>query len=189
MSWYTVLPSYVHVTFGAYFFKEASHVELEYAHGASPGPMIGIKERSGAVAFRSVSARTAGQNQVPPLPQADVTAPNVSIRVSPRRIRAATLRRRRPQTVHLRVVLSEDARVSDKLARRVRKGGARGQQRRLKRVGSFSFSAKAGTTRTMLPKRLVRGLARVGRYEASGVATDTTGNRSPIAWSRFRLVR
>jgi hypothetical protein len=83
-----------------------------------------------------------------------------------------------------RYTLSEPARVSLKIQRRLR-----GRRARFRTVATLTRSGKAGVNRIRFTGRVGRRALRAGRYRARITATDTAGNRSAPRATRFRIAR
>jgi hypothetical protein len=83
-----------------------------------------------------------------------------------------------------RYTLSEPARVSLKIQRRLRGRGAR-----YRTVATLTRSGRAGVNLTRFTGRIGKRALRPGRYRARITAIDTAGNRSAPRTTRFRIAR
>lgn len=90
----------------------------------------------------------------------------------------------RARPARLRYTLSEKARVTVRIQRRLAGGRAR-----YRTIGKVSARAATGTNRTRLSARIRRSDARPGRYRAVIVAVDAAGNRSAPKTATFRVRR
>jgi hypothetical protein len=106
----------------------------------------------------------------PPAPAADTQAPVIS------GFRAALSR--------LRYTLSENARVTVKVQRRLA-----GRHARYRSLGKLSRNATQGANRTKLTRRIRVKARRPGRYRAVIAAVDAAGNRSARKVATFRVTR
>ena len=122
-------------------------------------------------------------------------APNAAPRVSrfamtnsvfaPEAARATARRHKPKRGTTFRYTLSEAARVTITIHRRMR-----GRHRtRYRRVGRLRAQKKAGRKSTHFSGRLRRRALRPGRYRASIVAVDSLAARSSERRLRFRVVR
>ena len=90
----------------------------------------------------------------------------------------------RARLARLRYTLSENARVTVKIQRRLA-----GHRARYRSLGKLTASAKQGANRTPVSRRLRRRALRPGRYRAVIVAVDAAGNRSAKKAATFRVKR
>ena len=98
----------------------------------------------------------------------------------------ATARRRKPKRgTTFRYTLSEAARVTITIQRKVRVR----HRTRYRRVGRLQAQKKAGRKSTRFSGRFRRRALRPGRYRARIVAVDSLGARSSERRLRFRVVR
>jgi hypothetical protein len=98
--------------------------------------------------------------------------------------RAAALRRKPKRGTTFRYTLSEAARVSIAIERRLR-----GRTARYRRIGRLVAQKLAGRRSTRFSGRLRGRPLRPGRYRARVVAVDSLGARSSPRRLRFRVVR
>jgi hypothetical protein len=106
----------------------------------------------------------------PPAPAPDTSAPVIS------RFRASRER--------LRYALSESARVTVRIQRRIR-----GHRARYRTLGKLAKPARQGANRLKLSRRIRARDIRPGRYRAVIVAIDAAGNRSAPKVAAFRVRR
>ena len=135
-------------------------------------------------AFEAPAGSPSGQ----PAPT-DTQAPLItSFRATPKLFaigRASTPRAARAHHgTRFRYTLSEQARVSVKIQRRLR-----GHRARYRTVGKLTRSGKAGVNRIRFTGRIGKRALRAGRYRARMTAIDTAGNRSAQRTARFRIAR
>jgi hypothetical protein len=88
------------------------------------------------------------------------------------------------QGTRLRYALSEGARVTMKIQRRLA-----GRPARYRTVGRLKRSGVSGLNRTRFTGRIGRRALRPGRYRVVITATDAGGNRSAPKSARFRIAR
>ncbi len=100
------------------------------------------------------------------------------------RLRAGNLRRGRTATVRYR--LSEPARVTFKVERRVR---LRGRIRWIKIRGTLRQNARAGNNTLRFNGRLNGRRLKPGRYRLVAIARDAAGNQAPPRRVMFRVLR
>jgi hypothetical protein len=122
-------------------------------------------------------------------PGPDTKAPVISgFRATPALFavgRAATPRAARVhRNTRFRYTLSEQARVSLKIQRRLR-----GRRARYRTVGRLTRSGKVGVNRIRFTGRIGKRALRPGRYRARITAIDAAGNRSAPRKTRFRIAR
>jgi hypothetical protein len=122
-------------------------------------------------------------------PAADTQAPLISGFRSSRSVfaiaRAGTpVAARVAQGTRLRYTLSEGARVTMKIQRRLA-----GRPARYRAVGRLKRSGVSGLNRTRFTGRIGRRALRPGRYRVVITATDAAGNRSAPKSARFRIAR
>ncbi|HEX6651102.1 MAG TPA: choice-of-anchor Q domain-containing protein [Thermoleophilaceae bacterium] len=103
---------------------------------------------------------------------------------APEAARAAVRRRKPKRGTTFRYTLSEAARVTITIERRVR-----GRRSRYRRVGRLRARKRAGRQSTHFSGRLRRRALRAGRYRARIVAVDSLKARSKERRLRFRVVR
>ncbi len=89
-----------------------------------------------------------------------------------------------PRGTRFRYTLSEQARVTFKIQRRLA-----GHPARYRRVGRLTRSGRAGVNRTRFSGRLGKRALRPGRYRVRITAIDAAGNRSARRIARFRITR
>jgi hypothetical protein len=90
----------------------------------------------------------------------------------------------RARLARLRYTLSENARVTVRIQRRLA-----GKRARYRTLGKLSATATQGANRTPVSRRIRRKALRPGRYRAVIVAVDTAGNRSVPKAASFRVKR
>lgn len=135
-----------------------------------PRPDIGAHERPD-------TCPPPQQNQAPA-----VTGFNVTNSVfAPMGVGAAAQRREPKRGTTFRYALSEAARVTITIQRKVRA--------RYRRVGRLRAQEQAGRQSTRFSGRLKKKALRPGRYRATIVAVDSLGARSKPRRLRFRVVR
>ena len=122
-------------------------------------------------------------------PAADIKAPLISGFRSSRSVfaiaRAGTpVAARVAQGTRLRYTLSEGARVTMKIQRRLA-----GRPTRYRAVGRLKRNGVSGLNRTRFTGRIGRRALRPGRYRVVITATDAAGNRSAPKSARFRIAR
>ena len=137
-------------------------------------------------AFESPAVPFAGE---PDGHGADTTAPLISnFRATPALFvigRASTPRAARTHHgTRFRYTLSEQARVSLKIQRRLR-----GRPARYRKVATLTRSGRAGVNLTRFTGRIGKRALRPGRYRARITAIDAAGNRSASRAARFRIAR
>jgi hypothetical protein len=103
---------------------------------------------------------------------------------APMAARAATTRGKPKRGTTFRYTLSEAARVTITIQRKLR-----GRRTRYRRVGRLRAQKQAGRRSTRFSGRLRGRALRPGRYRASIVAADALGARSSARRLRFRIVR
>jgi hypothetical protein len=97
---------------------------------------------------------------------------------------APVISRFRASRSRLRYALSEKARVSVRIQRRLG-----GRHARYRTLGKLSANARQGANRTRVSARLRRLDARPGRYRVVIAAVDAAGNRSATKTASFRVRR
>jgi hypothetical protein len=137
-------------------------------------------------AFESPAVPFAGQ---PGGHGADTEAPLVTgFRATPTLFaigRASTPRAARAHHgTRFRYTLSEQARVSLKMQRRLR-----GHRARYRTVATLTRSGSAGINLVRFTGRIGKRALRAGRYRARITAIDSAGNRSAPRTTRFRIAR
>ncbi len=140
-------------------------------------------------AFELQPAPPAGQQPPGGGPAADTQAPVISGFRSSRSVfaiaRAGTpVAARVAQGTRLRYTLSEGARVTMKIQRRLA-----GRPARYRSAGTLRRSGVSGLNRTRFTGRIGRRALRPGRYRVVITATDAAGNRSARKTTRFRITR
>jgi Ca2+-binding RTX toxin-like protein len=130
-------------------------------------------------ACEAVDSQAAGAGEVDDgVAPADSVAPRITS------LKAGRLRVRRSVTI--RFALSEAAKITLRVERRVRR---RGVTRYVRVSGSIRRQAVAGANRVRFNGRLAGKRLRVGRYRLVLVAVDAAGNRTPPKRVGLRVVR
>ena len=186
---------FVNAAAGDYHLRAGSRLIDAGAPGTAQGldldghPLVTDGNGDG-VARRDIGAFEA--SAVPPVSQpspADAQPPLITgFRATPALFaigRALTPRAaRRHHGTRFRYVLSEQARVSLKIQRRLR-----GRHARYRTVATLTRSGRAGVNRIRFTGRIGKRALRAGRYRARITATDAAGNRSAPRATRFRIAR
>jgi hypothetical protein len=138
-------------------------------------------------AFERPDTCPAGAPPNQPLSNAAPTVTHLTMTntvFAPVAARAAALRRKPKRGTTFRYTLSEAARVSIAIERRLR-----GRTARYRRIGRLVAQKLAGRRSTRFSGRLRGRPLRPGRYRARVVAVDSLGARSSPRRLRFRVVR
>jgi hypothetical protein len=141
----------------------------------------------GAFELPAVAVAAPGAPAAPAAP--DTKAPVITgFRTTPSLFaigRASTpLAARTPRGTRFRYMLSEKARVTLRIQRRLA-----GRRARYRTVGVLSRSASSGANSTRFSGRLRKRALRPGRYRVRIVATDAAGNCSAPRTTSFRIAR